>query len=223
VETALLSSELPQPQDLATLRLPHRACCVWLAQPAQVGEGTGVVPSMGAVADGLMEMGPEAHFDMVWDGLETLDQVVGYPAEAYLEGVVLLADDEGHARDEVAWIVRVAPVPPGRWRRGIVLARKSAAGWRGLLELLTAVVAWGDWRPPPSIRDWTEQLSRQQLRQLRFGATKRAEELGALARVRVLETRPQQPRRPGAEGRPHASPVTHLRRGRWRRQPVGPR
>jgi hypothetical protein len=221
VEAALLSSEPPGKDDLATLRLPHQASAVWFAQPARVSEGPGLAPSLDSVLAEALQRGVQTHFETLWEGVELVNRVARDP-EAEIEGVVLLADEDGRPRDEVAWVVRVAPEPPARWQRGIVLGRRSAAGWHGVLELLSAIVGWGDWRPPPAIRDWAEEPSRSQLRQLRFGATKRAEEQGALAGVRVLDAHRRRPAAVG-EGVPHASPVTHLRRGHWRRQPVGPR
>ncbi len=192
VEAALLSSEPPAREDLATLRLPYKASAVWFAQPAQVSEGPALAPSLDSVLAEALQRGVQTHFETLWEGVKLVNRVTSDP-EARIEGVVLLADEDGQPRDEVAWIVRVAPEPPAQWHRGIVLGRRSAAGWRGVLELLSAIVGWGDWRPPPAIRDWGEEPSRQQLRQLRFGATKRAEEQGALAGVRVLDAHRRRP------------------------------
>jgi hypothetical protein len=203
VEAALLSSEPPGKDDLATLRLPHQASAVWFAQPAQVSEGPALAPSLDSVLAEALQWGVQTHFETLWQGVELVNRVARDP-EAEIEGVVLLADEDGRPRDEVAWVVRVHPEPPARWQRGIVLGRRSAAGWRGVLELLSAIVGWGDWRPPPAMRDWAEEPSRRQLRQLRFGASKRAEEQGALAGVRVLDAHRRRPAAAG-EGGPHAA------------------
>jgi hypothetical protein len=65
--------------------------------------------------------------------------------------------------------------------------------------------------------DLSNQPTRDELRQLRFGRTRRQEEAGALARVLVLDSRRRAPAPPAGAGGHHASPATHLRRGHWQR------
>ena len=97
-------------------------------------------------------------------------------------------------------------------------ARPSCAGWRGALDLLRAIVAWGDWHPPAEPIELSAAPTRAELRQLRFGRTRRLEEAGALARVLVLDTRRRaEAPAPRGHGGTHASPSTHLRRAHWQR------
>ena len=66
------------------------------------------------------------------------------PEAARLDGALLLADEAGRLLDLAAWIV-YAPTPGPRVRyRTPVPVRPSRSGWRPVLDLLAAIVAWGD-------------------------------------------------------------------------------
>ena len=217
---AVLTSE--PPPDLHELRLPYPAVSIWFALPIQPRTA----------------MRPEAYNSIGW--------LWGGPAdpdfardEAYLaartdhallladraldrtriEGVLLLADDNGQPQDLVVWMLSTPH--PGRALplRTPLLARPICAGWRGALDLLTAIVAWGDWHPPAAPIELSAEPTRDEMRQLRFGGTRRREEAGALARVLVLDTRRRaaEDTAPRSRTGTHGPPATHLRRAHWQR------
>lgn len=222
-EAAVLGSEPPSGSDLAELVLPHGHSVVWFAQ------GLDAPPQLPLLPVQLLESWrrdyhggePAPAFIGAPLALRGVDpQLPGEAGRLAIDGVVLAADEDGHAHDLVVWVCRVTH--GARRQRLLIPGRRSLAGWRTPLHLLTAIVAWGDWmEPPEGVRVGT---TRGELRGLRHGRTRRAEEAGGLAAVRVLDTR-----RPGHVGRPsragdgtHASPITHLRRAHFRRVPVGP-
>ncbi len=135
---------------------------------------------------------------------------------------MLFADADGVLGDGLAWLVQVPSVVDQTPLRGVVLGRRSHAGWRAVAEMLAAIVAWGDWTQPSSIPIAAEP-GRADLRRLRQGSTRRLEEAGALAGVRVLDARRRASARSETPAGTHASPIPHPRRGYWRNQPVGPR
>lgn len=67
---------------------------------------------------------------------------------ARIEGVLLFAEDNGRPLDLVAWLLSTPQPDKALPVRTPTPARPSYAGWRGALDLLTAIVAWGDWHPP---------------------------------------------------------------------------
>jgi hypothetical protein len=140
------------------------------------------------------------------------------PDRARIEGVLLLAEDDGQPLDLVVWLLSTPE--PGRALpiRTPIPARPRFAGWRGALDLLRAIVAWGDWHPLAEPIELSVEPTRAELRQLRFGRTRRQEEAGALARVLVLDTRRRAPVPvPRSHTGTHAPPATHLHRAHWQR------
>jgi len=166
-----------------------------------------------------------ARADLVWAAREL---------GGYLSGVTLFAGADGRGvADDALWLVTTNPDPaaPGISKldriRGIVSGRLSQSTLRPLAANLAAAVAWGAWRTPAGADLPGEPGSRAWRKALRRGTVRRADRRGGLAGVHVLDvarirpTARSQPRPAGAE--PRQSPVTHLRRGHWRRQRVGPR
>lgn len=223
-EEAVLASEPPSPDQLAAIRLRRQRSVVWLAHPAEVPAG--VTPA-GLLVDLQADVNrfdtTELQVPMpVISAVTMLDGLAENPRTARLEGMVLFADDDGALADGLAWLVQVPSIIDGVAERGIVLGRRSLADWRAVAEMMSAIVAWGDWTEPGSI-PMPARPGRDDLRRLRHGSTRRLEESGALAGVRVLDARRRAPSRHDEANGTHASPIPHPRRGYWRNQPVGPR
>ncbi len=222
---AVLDSE--PPPGLDDLVLPARASIVWFAEPVAPSallrplEIAELTKSMWVPGTGTLRV------DEPWYPLAKADQAL-VRADANLdmariEGVLLLADPNLRPTDAVAWMMATyepdSPMP----ERTPVLARRSLAGWRPVLDMISAIVAWGDWHPPAERLELDEAPTREQLRRLRFGRTRRLEESGSLAGVEVLDTRRRAPAQASGGEDTHASPVTHFRRGHWQRYRHGPR
>lgn len=143
-------------------------------------------------------------------------------AEVRLAGVIFRSDDAGHLADDVLWLT-VVPAATKAPRR-LTVGRLSRARLRPLALNLAAATAWGDWHPPPAPLELPGDLTSAAFRkQLRRGVFRRREPSGAAVGVRVLDTQRMESRSTSVGTGTHASPVTHLRRGHWRRQRVGPR
>jgi hypothetical protein len=115
-----------------------------------------------------------------------LDRASG--GEGWLEGVLLVVDESAHLDDRVAWFVRNGPagkVPS----RTVLFGRVSDADWAGVVEVLAAVVAWGDWTAPERLAPIAWDADRTSRRQLRKGCTRIVEEAGAMSNVVVLDAR----------------------------------
>jgi hypothetical protein len=107
--------------------------------------------------------------------------------------------------------------------RTVLFGRYSDADWAAVVEVLAAVVAWGDWTAPERPAPIAWDADRTSRRQLRKGRTRIVEEAGGLSNVVVLDARRHAPPGDAAGEGTHASPITDLRRGHFRRVPVGPR
>lgn len=222
---AVLTSD-PPPQDLLDdIVLPEKRCVVWFAQPALIPAGI-VPPSIAAHAVHVREASGEGS-----DRLERpatvsfagLEHVSHSASECVVEGVMLTANDTGRLADGIGWMIRTPPVaeggPDGRY---VVLGRRSAAGWSNVVNLLASIICWGDWTAPEQVTlDVT--ADRAARRQIRKGKLRRLEEAGGLAGVLILDAT----RRTSGRGRDndgtHASPITHVRSGHFKRVAVGPR
>jgi hypothetical protein len=219
-EVAVLESERPPP---GSVTLPHGSATVWFAQPIEV-------PAVPLVPSGLVDefLSADRAVPLLISSLAILrrleDRLDVDDVVAYVEGVVLPADPDGVPLDVVVWLLRIdSREPGGDSTRQLVIAHRSFADWRAPLDLLTAIVAWGDWRAPSDRLDLGAVPTRDELRRLRYGRSRRAEEAGAVVGVRVLDPRRRpssRPRRPAAGT--HASPVTHMRAGHWQRYRHGP-
>ncbi len=206
---AVLTSE--PPPDLNELRLPYPAATVWFAQPIQPGGAMRPesFDSIGWLWGGPTD--PEFAHDSAYLAARADNALVLADAaieRARIDGVLLLAEDDGQPIDLVAWVLSTPQPGLPTPKRTPIPARPSCAGWRGALDLLAAIVAWGDWHPPAEPIELSPEPTRAEMRQLRFGRTRRLEEAGALARVLVLDTRRERQRSRHREAKPDP---THLR------------
>lgn len=139
-------------------------------------------------------------------------------------GVLLTVDDEACLGDLVAFVL--SRPHPGGGRFSVVEALLSQSRLRPLVENLAAAVAWGDWQPPAPSLDLPSDADSAAFRSaVNRGAFRRQEPRGVFGGIRVLDAPKMfQPRTDHAgDGPGRHSPATHLRRGHWRRQRVGPR
>jgi hypothetical protein len=153
----------------------------------------------------------------------------------FLTGVTLLAGPGGVGlSDEVHWTVASNPDPEdptwpdGDRVRAVMTGRLSRSILRPLVENVAAAVGWAHWLVPRASLPLTEELgSRMWRKKLKRNVYQQDERKGVLGGVRVLDVgkhQAEQPRSGAAgAGAMRASPVTHNRRGHWRRVRVGPR
>lgn len=128
---------------------------------------------------------------------------------ALIEGVILLADTDGTPNGRFAWCLAV-PALYGVLGRWVIPANRDRTIYTDQLDALLAVAAWADWHQPPDVDTPTTTHQRS-------AALQRA---AAAGHVHVLNAA----RTASASARSHPTGRTvtaHLRRGHWRRQPVG--
>ncbi len=217
---AVLASKPPQPSLQRELRLPFERTLVLFG------------------AD--LELDPASYPWPRQFPTEQLDRfgVVGDLVRrgGHLSGVVLLADDHGHLRDDVVWIVAANPNPdtPGPASldriRGLVRGYRHAATLGPLVTNVAAAVTWAIWRDPPPTPDLPANPTERQLRKaLKRNSVRARERQGALIGVRVLDLARNAAHARAAPADPkgarsgRASPVPHLRSGHFRNVRVGPR
>lgn len=219
-EAAVLDSE--PPPDQPRLGAPS---AVWLAEPLSIPP-VAFPPHLATIAD--LGSDPDGRHRRRFTApmersIRTLRAICEAPGGSRVRGVLLTADRDGTLEDLIGWVIEI-PVADDDLRRSrqIMFARRSLTAWLSVIDMLAAVVAWGDWTDP--VGRVPDKPDRAWLRRLRYGATRRAEQSGEVGGVRVLDvrrrTRPAE--RSNALGT-HASPVTHPRRGHFRRQVHGPR
>ena len=152
-----------------------------------------------------------------------LAHVAHAPHECVVEGVMLTAGVDGRLTDGIGWMICTPPAEgSGLDGRYVVLGRRSDAGWSNVIDLLASIICWGDWTAPePLTLDLTADRSAR--RQIRKGKMCRLEEAGGLAGVLILDAARRSPTRPRDDAGTHASPITHVRSGHFKRVPVGPR
>lgn len=204
---------------------PELGCpvTVWFQQPLDVPAVSfpahlATIMDLGSDPDGpqrrRLRAGAERSIRTLW----SLSQA---PGRGKVRGVLL---GQGKAADLVGWIVEVPAADGDAWpAREVMFARRSLSAWRSILDVIAAIVAWGDWTEPDS--EIPAAPDRQWLRRLRYGSTRRDEQAGKLAGVRVLDAR-RRARPASARASSigtHASPVPHLRTGHFRQQLHGPR
>jgi hypothetical protein len=152
----------------------------------------------------------------------------------HLSGLVLLADQDGHLRDDVIWLVAANPRPYEPWPasldriRGLVRGYRSAASLAPLVTNVAAAVAWAAWRQPPPPPDLPVDATARQLRKaFKRNSVRVRERQGAFVGVRMLDVARNAARSPGTErdhaGLGRASPIPHMRSGHFRNVRVGPR
>ena len=139
---AVLTSE--PPPDLDELRLPYPAATVWFAQPIQPSAPMrpAAFESLGWLWGGPSV--PEFARDSAYLPARTdhaLERADRAPDRARIEGVLLLAEDDGQPLDLVVWLLSTPE--PGRALpiRTPMPAWPRFAGWRGALDLLRAIIA----------------------------------------------------------------------------------
>lgn len=223
VAWGLARTDPPDDIDDLEMRLPADLVSVWFSEPLRSEHGLApqwLTDRVVGLADGDRDAWP---VDDPWE-LSHVRALVERPEVGATEvvqicGVVLAAGDEGRPLDVVVWIVaqRWKGGPrDGGWTFTPIPARPQEAGWRALWWSLCAIVAWGDWVPDRPLN----VLNRGKMRRfLALGI-----DPSKLGPVRVLDARHRDTLgadRDGGDGT-HASPVTHLRRGHWRRQRHGP-
>jgi len=208
----------PTPDELgAELRLPFPAVSVWFAAPAKlpVTDPDLVLPLREPDGDRWLWYGNRqtAPWTLLIGDNERPEP------DVWLDGVVLIATDEGEILDTVGWIVSDRNTSEIRSRptRGVILGSLELAELRDVAYAMAAIAAWGDWltiQAEPISSGADRKFLRRWVRK---------NDPAALGPVRVLDVKRSQPER-GKPGRgTHASPVTHLRRGHYRRVVVGPR
>lgn len=152
----------------------------------------------------------------------------------HLSGLVLLADDDGHLRDDVIWLVAANPRPYEPWPasldriRGLVRGFRSAATLAPLVTNVAAAVSWAVWREPPPTPDLPPDPTPRQLRKaFKRNSVRVRERQGAFVGVRMLDLARNTARATRKErdspGPGRASPIPHMRSGHFRNVRVGPR
>lgn len=141
------------------------------------------------------------------NALNVLDLIAARGAR--IEGILLLADDQGATDGQFAWCLAV-PGRAGILGRWVLPAHRDRTAYADQIDALQAVTAWADWHQPADPTVTTSSHSRS-------AALHRAAAAGGVhvlnaARTATATARP----------RPTGRTVTaHIRRGHWRRQPVG--
>ena len=126
-----------------------------------------------------------------------------------VEGILLLADDNGATTGKFAWCLGV-PGRAGMLGRWVLPAHRDRTAYADQIDSMIAVAAWADWHQPadPAITTTSHRRSAA------------LHQAAAQGKVHVLNAA----RTPTATPRTAPSNRTvaaHIRRGHWRRQPVG--
>ncbi len=231
----ILASRPPDPDLLATLRLPFPLVSVYF------GADLAFDPRFLAWSDS-MNLPERLDAAMFSEWLaQNPDQAEGdlerqiRDRGGYLTGVTMLAGPgQIGLADCVLWHVATEAIPTqadpaGLDRgRGFLLGRLSCATLASLAANLAAAVAWGGWKPPDPLPLLPEDPSSRAWRKaLKTGRARRAERRGSFGAVHIFDVDRKVASAPSSEPSPEAptrsSPVTHTRRGHWRRVRVGPR
>jgi hypothetical protein len=227
----ILASQPPAPEMLADLRLPYPKVAVFFGADLAIPSELVVGEDQDGHRRWLMESGEaSARFGLA----QPADILVPIALHGgYLSGVVLFEGDGGGLADEVIWILASEDPPAQKGSeldrgRGFAMGLRSRSSLNPFVANLAAAVSWGDWHPPeatlelppaPGSPAWNDAV--------RSGRFRRQEPRGGFAGIRVLDVQQMharaKPARRPQDGEGHASPVTHLRRGHWKRVRVGPR
>ncbi|MFE9424147.1 hypothetical protein ACFYNO_14410 [Kitasatospora sp. NPDC006697] len=224
----------PQGEALDDIRLPFRTCLLALGAPLHLRPRSGLWHPWIAHT---LELAPSGlPVDEAVNAAERRGQGLAinlasppppvpvvhaaYARGAFIDGLVLTADDDGHLADAMIWLLRI----PGTDRT--TLTRAALPGWRSHSTLadtainLAAALAWATWTAPQTTPLPTSRPTT---------TTARQERQGLLGGVRVLSlTRASAPDdtrtlAPGADSGTGRRVSPHLRRGHWRRSRIGPR
>jgi hypothetical protein len=231
----ILASRPPDPDLLATLRLPFPVVSVYF------GADLAFDPRFLAWSDS-MDLPERFEAAMYCEWLaQNPDQAEGdlerqiRDRGGYLTGLTMLAGPgQIGLADCVLWHAATEAIPTpadpaGLDRgRGFLFGRLSCATLAPLVANLAAAVAWGGWKCPDPLPPLPEDPSSRAWRKaLKTGRARRAERRGSFAAVHILDVdrtvASARPVEPAAEAPARSSPVTHTRRGHWRRVRVGPR
>ncbi|MBE3017306.1 hypothetical protein [Myceligenerans pegani] len=216
-----LDADPPTPDDAALIRMPFDSQLVVFAESLWLpprGRGAPVNPTVrhwvselerGMASVVTMHSNPPK-FDA--DAPKTLrDAVAKYGAK--VEGILLMADDEGNLRDEFTWCLAIDGAGHGLvMGRLTIPALRSAlpAALAGVVMNAAAVAAWGRWHEADNdIADVTTG---------RVQAARRA----ASRPVRVLNVARMSSSTPADSTSTGRRVAPHRRRGHWRRQRYGP-
>lgn len=227
----ILGSRPPDESIVGRLQLPYPAVAVYFSRPLEVpDELRGGEERLGTqmrtpttIRDVLAgDASPDPSDAPTYIRFGTL---AAYRRELLsVAGVVLTAQLDGTLDNLVLWILADPVASTTRFHAVEGLLDRSHL--QPLVANLAGAVAWGDWTPPerslPLPEDPTAPAFREALRR---GAFRRLEPRGAVAGVRVLDTRSMFQRRSpaAAADRAGGSPAAHLRRAHWQRYRVGPR
>jgi len=227
----IMASQPPDAELLAELRLPYPAVAVFFAAefgvPAELQGGEEILRSRErrgpTLAQALAGEAPRANQAPAYIRFPTLSAARG--EDAAVAGVVLTATDGGELGDLVIFVL--SKPRPGDARFSVVEGQLRRSRLRPLVENLAAAVAWGDWQPPAGGFELPPDADSSEFRRAtRRGAFRRQEPRGVFGGVRVLDAPKmfrQRAENEAEEPGARHSPTTHLRRGHWRRQRVGPR
>jgi len=227
----IMASQPPEVELLAELRLPYPAVAVFFAAefdvPPELQGGEEILRSRErggpTLAQALAGEAPWENQAPTFIRFPTLSAMRG-EAMAVV-GVVLTSTESGELGDLVLFVL--SKPRPGGARFSVVEGLLRRSRLRPLVENLAAAVAWGDWKPPAGGFELPADSDSSAFRRaINRGAFRRQEPHGVFGGIRVLDA----PKmfRPRAESEAEESgvrpsPATHLRRGHWRRQRVGPR
>lgn len=222
VAQGLARTDIPD-TDADAIRLPNSAVSVWFREPLTV---TGPLSSPEIerwVSDHSIATGVNLPDGMPWPlvaaALTTTEAKASTVIERRIGGMVLLADDDGRPIDACIWVTLQhysGGEWAGQWLWNLVPGIPSLSAWPELWWGLCAIVAWGDWLDDRPIvvhnRGKAKRLAKLGFDPSKIGPVRvmKARHLSTLGRERPETT---------AAG---PSPTTHLRRGHWRRQRVGP-
>lgn len=141
------------------------------------------------------------------NALNVLDLIAARGAR--IEGILLLADDQGATNGHFAWCLAV-PGRAGMLGRWVLPAHRDRTAYADQIDALQAVTAWADWHQPADPAVTTSSHTRS-------AALHRAAAAGGVHVLNAARTATA-----AARPRPTGRTVTaHIRRGHWRRQPVG--
>lgn len=229
VAVGLLNSDAPQSEDLEDIHLPFPVVAVYFGNELEIPLET-IWPS--TFADDVDRVrNSDDRPQPPWSSFALDIGGALYERGGRVTGVILCADDDGGVHDVMCWIVSAEPdehvseMFQNDRQRCLVIGRRSLATWGTLTDNLIAGIRWLPWTqnepldlPDPDTKEWRKATNR--------GVFRRREPRGGALGVNVIDIdRTQKPAGNTGTSQPAArsSPHTHLRRGHWRRNRVGPR
>lgn len=227
----ILGSRPPDESLVGRLQLPYPAVAVYFSRPLEVpdelrgGEErlANQLRTPTTIHDVLAGDASADPLDApTYIRFGTLSAYRGNPLS--VAGVILTAQLDGTLANLALWIL--ADPIAAKTRFHAVEGLLDHSHLQPLVANLAGAIAWGDWNPPERSLPLPEDPTADDFREaLRRGAFRRLEPRGAVAGVRVLDTRTMfRPRTPSASSdRAGSSPASHLRRAHWQRYRVGPR